>query len=57
VNDLSFYKRLIAFMLPQLEFLAPIIAEHYARKQGHASSVASVHTTEQDRKALWRFST
>lgn len=32
VSDPAFYTRMLAFVQPQLEFLGPIIAEHYARK-------------------------
>lgn len=32
VSDPAFYARMLAFVQPQLEFLGPIIAEHYARK-------------------------
>lgn len=31
-GDSSFYTRLLSFVQPQLEFLGPIIAEHYAKK-------------------------
>lgn len=31
-TDNSFYGRLISLVQPQLDFLGPIIAEHYAKK-------------------------